>query len=153
MSTARWDFFLGTLSWFKQNNPFLSKEVGKSFYVYNDIFRYQDDIFVDEHQSSLEPASGDAPIEVDSFQEEQIIVDSTTIAAIPEPEIVQPTPDPIPEPVEPEPVVEETTPGNIELRLLSSGSEKNYFAKNRLCPTFFSVFDNWYFLKFFLNFM
>lgn len=86
------------------------KAPGTSFYVHNDIFRYQDDIFVDEQQSSLEPASGDAPIEVDSFQEEQIIVDSTTIAAIPEPEIVQPTPDPIPEPIEPEPVVEETTP-------------------------------------------
>ena len=85
--------------------------------MHNDIFRYQDDIFVDEQPSSIEPASGDAPIEVDSFQEEQIIVDSNTAATtatIPEPEIVEPTPDPIQEPIQPEPLVQETAPGKME---------------------------------------
>jgi len=104
------------------------KAPGTSFYVHNDIFRYQDDIFA-EPELMMEPAAGDAPIEVESnYQAEEIVaeeIDETPIVQAPEPvqeiieepvvvveEVKEPEPEPVaePEPEVVEPVVEEVEP-------------------------------------------
>jgi len=105
-------------------------EPGTSFYVHNDIFRYQDDIFTDDYP----PAE---PVEIEKYEEDsplpqdngdhatQAYYNSTQSAiepvqSVPVPQSVpEPEPVPMPEPVvraepivqsvvpEPEPVVEE----------------------------------------------
>merc|ERR1712106_1241845 len=83
------------------------KAPGTSFYVHNDIFRYQDDIFA-EPELMMEPAAGDAPIEVESnYQAEEIVaeeIDETPIVQAPEPvqEIIE-EPVVVEEVKEPEP--------------------------------------------------
>ena len=92
---------------------------GTSFYVHNDIFRYQDDIFADE-VASTEQASGDAPIQIDSNYQEEIINENEIEPEYQEPPApLAPEPEPV---VEPEPVeAEEPKQGNLPVfdRLLS----------------------------------
>ena len=50
-------------SWSGNQSSYLGAEPGTSFYVHNDIFRYQDDIFTDDYP----PAE---PVEIEKFEED-----------------------------------------------------------------------------------
>ena len=82
------------------------KAPGTSFYVHNDIFRYQDDIFA-EPDSMEAPGAGDAPIQVESNYTQ---ADEVVQVVVDEPVAVEPVAEAVQEVVE-EPVVVEEVKG------------------------------------------
>lgn len=97
-------------------------EPGTSFYVHNDIFRYQDDIFTDDYPPAepvgIEKFEEDSPLPQDNGDHAtQAYYNSTQsvepVQSAPVPQSVavpEPEPVPMPEPVHSEPIVHSVVP-------------------------------------------
>merc|ERR1711953_642568 len=96
-------------------------EPGTSFYVHNDIFRYQDDIFTDDYPPAepveIEKYEEDSPLPQDNgdhatqayYNSAQTAIEPVQSVPVPQ-SVPEPEPVPMPEPVRAEPIVQSVDP-------------------------------------------
>merc|ERR1711953_1428502 len=96
-------------------------EPGTSFYVHNDIFRYQDDIFTDDYPPAepveIEKYEEDSPLPQDNgdhatqayYNSAQTAIEPVQSVPVPQ-SVPEPEPVPMPEPVRAEPIVQSVVP-------------------------------------------